>query len=238
MRVLIVLAHPERTSFNGALTRAAVEALEAAGHEAEVSDLYAEGFGAAAGRGDFAAAADPLRFHYQAEQGHAAETGGFAPEIAREQARVRAADLLVLQFPLWWGAPPALLKGWFERVMAYGFAYVDGRRFDTGLFRGRRALMSVTTGGTPGRFSDGDVYGPIESVLYPVRRLALEYMGYEVDDPFVAYAAPRIGAEERAACIAAWQARIVAAADAARRIEIADPLAALAEVGAGAWSRA
>ena len=146
--VLIVHAHPEKTSFSAALAGSAGMALAADGHEVVLSDLYAEGFDPAAGRHDFLTVADPRRFHYQSEQARAASEGAFCDEIAREQARVAAADLLILAFPLWWGAPPAILKGWFERVLAYGFAYVDGARFDTGLFRGRRALLSVTTGGT------------------------------------------------------------------------------------------
>jgi NAD(P)H dehydrogenase (quinone) len=159
-----------------------------------VSDLYVEGFNPVAGRHDFSSVANPERFHYQSEQELAARSGTFAPEIQREQKRVRAADLLVLQFPLWWGSVPAILKGWFDRVLAYGFAYVDGRRFDTGLFKGRRALFSVTTGGTPARFSSDGAYGEIDRVLWPVERLTLQYMGFEVLPPFVAYAAPRIGA--------------------------------------------
>src|ERR1700736_2528074 len=126
MRVLIVHAHPEPASFNMALTRAATDALRDAGHEVVLSDLYAERFDPAAGRHDFTTVAAPSPFHYQSEQAYAAEHGGFAAEIRREQERVLGADLLILQFPLWWGAPPAILKGWFERVLAYGFAYVDG----------------------------------------------------------------------------------------------------------------
>jgi NAD(P)H dehydrogenase (quinone) len=235
MHVLIVHAHPEPQSFNAALTAAAVAAIEAAGHTAEVSDLFAQGFDPVAGRHDFTTVADPDRFHYQSEQEHAARHGGFSAEIAREQERVRRADLLVLQFPLWWGGVPAILKGWCERVLAYGFAYVDGRRFDTGLFKGRRAVFSVTTGGTPERFSPEGVYGPIGTVLYPVERLLLQYMGYEVMEPFVAYAAPRVTAEERAAYLAAWQARLVEAVASA---PAAPPLEdALAAVGAAAWAR-
>ena len=143
-----------------------------------------------AGRHDFTSVADATRFHYQTEQEHAALTDGFAPDLAREQKRLAKTDLLVLVFPLWWGGPPAMLKGWFDRVLAYGVAYVDGRRFDTGLFQGRRALMAVTTGGTRERFSEGGAYGEIARVLYPVERLLLGYMGFEVPPPFVAYAAP------------------------------------------------
>jgi NAD(P)H dehydrogenase (quinone) len=237
MQVLIVHAHPEPASFNAALTRAATDALREAGHAVTVSDLYAENFNAVAGRHDFTTVTDPTRFHYQTEQAYAAAHGGFAAEISREQERVWHADLLILQFPLWWGAPPAILKGWFERVLAYGFAYVDARRFDTGLFQGRRALLSVTTGGTPARFAPDGVYGEIERVLWPVRRLTLEYMGYAVEEPFVAYAAPRVDDAEREGYLAAWRQRVLAAASHEAPSARVDPLEALAGVGASAWTR-
>jgi len=234
--VLIVTAHPEPRSFNHALTARAAEALRAAGHRVVLSDLYAEGFNPAGGRGDFTDTADPEHFHYQSEQANACRHHGFAADIAREQARLEAADLLVLQFPLWWGGPPAILKGWIDRVLAYGFAYVDGYRFDTGLFRGRRAMLSVTTGGTPARFGAEGVYGPIEQVLWPVRRLALEYMGFEVAEPFVSYAAPRITVQERAALIDAWAERVSAfAADPVDRNGRPDDI--LSQVDENAWAK-
>ncbi|MBN9063333.1 MAG: hypothetical protein BGP06_07985 [Rhizobiales bacterium 65-9] len=208
MHALIVYAHMEPTSFTAAMKDAAVEAIEAAGHTVEVSDLYASGFNPVAGRHDFTSVADADRFHYQAEQLKAAQENAYAAEIAVEQDRVRRADLLVLAFPLWWGGPPAILKGWLERVLSYGFAYVDGARFDSGLFKDKRGLFCVATGGTPQRFSEEGVYGPIEKVLWPVQRLALEYMGMKVFEPFVAYAAPRVEDDARKAYLAAWKARV------------------------------
>jgi len=237
MHALIVYAHPEPTSFTGALKDRAVAALTRAGHTVDVSDLYAEQFNPVAGRHDFTSVANPDRFHYQSEQEFAARSGTFAADIKREQDRVRAADVLVLQFPLWWGGLPAILKGWFDRVLAYGFAYVDGRRFDSGLFKGRRALFSVTTGGTTERFSKEGVYGEIGTVLYPVERLLLQYMGFEVMPPFVAYAAPRIGDAERQAYLDAWEARIVEALSLPVDYDAEQVSAALATVGAGAWGR-
>jgi NAD(P)H dehydrogenase (quinone) len=237
VHALLVTAHPEPTSFTGALAERAVAVLTRAGHTATVSDLYAEGFDPVAGRHDFAAVADAGRFHYQTEQEHAARTDGFSDEIRREQARLAEADLVVLLFPLWWGAPPAILKGWFERVLAYGFAYVDGRRFDTGLFKGRRALVAVTTGGTPERFSEGGVYGPIEGVLRSVEHLTLGYMGFEVAPPFVAYAAPRVGAAERQAYLDAWERRILEAVAAPVERAAETSAEALAGVGRSGWTR-
>lgn len=87
MRVLLVYAHPEPTSFTAALKNTALAALRDAGHTVEVSDLYGEGFNPVAGRHDFLDASDPARFHYQTEQGHAHKTGTFAPDIVREQQR-------------------------------------------------------------------------------------------------------------------------------------------------------
>jgi NAD(P)H dehydrogenase (quinone) len=232
-----VYAHPEPGSFTGALKDRAVESLTRAGHVVEVSDLYAEGFNPVAGRHDFTSVADPERFHYQTEQEFAASSGTFAEDVSREQRRLEAADLLVLQFPLWWGGPPAILKGWCERVLAYGFAYVDGRRFDTGLFKGRHAIFSVTTGGTPERFSADGVYGEIERVLYPVERLLLRYMGFEVLPPFVAYGAPRGDDALRQSYLDAWEARILEAAGRQPDHDAADRRSALAAIGVGAWGR-
>ena len=235
MHVLIIHAHPEPTSFNAALKDIAVAALETAGHSVDVADLFAEGFDAVAGRHDFQSSADPQRFHYQGEQEHAARTRSFSADIAREQARVERADLFIFQFPLWWGGPPAILKGWIERVLAYGFAYVDGRRFERGLFKGRGAILCVTTGGTTERFSPQGVYGPIEKVLWPMQRLTLQYLGLSVEEPYICYGAPRVDAAAREAYLAGWRERVgelVAKPFAARLIS--EDAAALPS---GAWAR-
>ncbi|MCP1198321.1 NAD(P)H-dependent oxidoreductase [Notoacmeibacter sp. MSK16QG-6] len=204
--ILIVVAHPEAKSFNHAMAHAAARTLQEAGHKAIVSDLYAEGFRADIGRHDMSSIADADHFHIQAEQAEATRQNAFADDIAREQSRVAEADNIILQFPLWWGAPPAILKGWLERVLAYGFGYVDGRRFDAGLFLGRRAMLSVTTGGTPARFAEDGVYGPIGPILMPIQRLALEYMGFDVSPPYVAHGVPRSDDDERQAHLDAFAA--------------------------------
>ena len=236
MNVLIVYAHPERSSFNAALVEHARAALEEAGHSVAVSDLYAQRFDPVAGRHDFSTVADPTRFHYQSEQALAVREGAFDAALAREQELVAAADLLILQFPLWWGGPPAIMKGWLERVLAYGFAYVDGRRFDSGVFKGRRAMLSVTTGGTTARFGPEGVYGEIEKVLWQTNRLTLQYMGYTVEEPFVAYGTPRVDAEVRAAYLAEFARRAVETA--AKPVEYATDAALLDSVPADAWSTA
>jgi NAD(P)H dehydrogenase (quinone) len=178
MHVLLVYVHPEPTSFTAALKNTALEALRDAGHTVEVSDLYGEGFNPVAGRHDFQSAADPARFHYQTEQGHAHKTGSFAPDIVREHQRFTRADLVVWLYPIWWGNVPAILKGWFDRVLAYGFAYSDGKRYDSGFFRDKKGILCLTSGGTRERFSANGVYGEMHQVLWSVQRLALNIWAY------------------------------------------------------------
>lgn len=237
MNILIVYAHPEPASFNAAMCARAREALVREGHEVVVSDLYAEGFNPVAGRHDFLSVADADVFHYQTEQAHAARHGTYAPDIAREQRRVADADLLILQFPLWWGGVPAILKGWGERVFSYGFGYADGLRFETGVFRGRRAMVSMTSGGTTARFGEGAVYGDLHrQVLWQIQHLGLEYMGYELEPPFVAYGAPRADAAGRAAYLDELEERVLAAAakPVDRSLTIARPLDLVPD---GAWKQ-
>lgn len=237
MNVLIVYAHPEPASFNAALCERAYAALTKVGHHVVVSDLYREGFNPVAGRHDFLSIADPDIFHYQTEQAHASRHGSFAPDVAREQARVADADLIIMQFPLWWGGAPAIVKGWGERVFAYGFGYADGLRFDTGVFRGRRAMVSMTSGGTLARFGAGAPYGELEQqVLWQVQHLGLEYMGYELEPPFVAYGAPRTDDAGRATYLDELEKRVIEAAEKPvdRNLRITNPLDLVPD---GAWKQ-
>ena len=244
MKALIVYAHPEPTSFCAALKDAAVRAIERAGHEAVVSDLYAEGFNPVAGRHDFTTVADPARFHYQSEQWHASRNGGFAADIVREQARLAEAGLLIPIFPLWWGGVPAILKGWFDRVCAYGFAYADGKRYENGYFCDRRALFAIGTGGTEARFDEGGSYGPMRDVLHGVRRCMLEYLGLTVAEPFVAYAAPRVDDGQREHYLRDWERRVAGLFEdqawVGRCTKLGGRLEALRrdEAGAAGWSQA
>ena len=208
LNTLILYAHPEPTSFCAAMKQAAVEVLSDHGEQVVVSDLYARHFNPAAGRHDFKTTADPHRFHYHTEQLHATRQHRFTDELAREQLKFLDADRIVMVFPLWWGGPPAILKGWIDRVLACGVAYTDGARFTTGLHPSKQGLLCVSTGGTPVRFREEDVYGPIDKVLWPLQHLTFDYMGMTTLPPFIAYATPRISAEQRADILQEWSRRL------------------------------
>ncbi len=209
MNVLIVFAHPEPHSFNGAMKDMAVEVLTGAGHDVLVSDLYAMGFRAEGGREDVLLRNNPDFFDYQREQVHAWKTNGFVPELQAEMGRLAWADLVIFQFPLWWFSLPAILKGWVDRVFAMGFAYDLGRAYEGGMFRGKRAMLSFTTGAPPAAYAPGGRNGSLDVLLHHVQHGMLHFVGMDVLPPFVAHSAARVTVEDRAAYLEAYKQRLL-----------------------------
>jgi NAD(P)H dehydrogenase (quinone) len=199
MKVLLVFAHPESRSLNGALRDAAIKELKAQGHEVRVSDLYADHWKSEVDKADFPAWPLEERFAptLASKNGFAGRT--LTDDVQAEIEKLLWADTLILQFPLWWYAMPAILKGWVDRVYAYGFAYGIGEhsdkrwgdRFGEGTLVGKRAMLIVTTGGWEEHYSARGVNGPIEDLLFPINHGILYYPGYDVLPPFVVYRVDR-----------------------------------------------
>jgi NAD(P)H dehydrogenase (quinone) len=122
----------------------------------------------------------------QSEQRHASEHGTIPVDIAAEIALLDRADLVIIQYPMWWHLPPAMLKGWLDRVFIYGEVYTSAKRFEHGRFVGRRAMLSVTVGTSPATYAYNGRSGDIDLMLWPVN-FSFAYVGYEVLQPFVAY---------------------------------------------------
>jgi NAD(P)H dehydrogenase (quinone) len=207
MQVLIVHAHPEPNSFNGAMTRTAVETLTLLGHSVAVSDLYAMGFHAPSDRSNFATIADAAYLKPQAEETFATQHAGFAPALEAEIQKLEACDLLIFQFPIWWFGLPAILKGWVDRVFVMGRVYGHGRIYTEGLFRGRRAMLSLTTGAPPEAWLPGGTHGDINAVLRPIHRGIFQFVGFDVLRPQLSCAPARVGDNERNAMLDAWRRR-------------------------------
>lgn len=208
MNILIVFAHPEPKSFNGALFDTAVATLRAAGHEVVTSDLYSMGFDPVSSRANFTTVKDAEYLKPQIEESYASEVGGFAPEIEAELRKVEACDLLILQFPLWWFGLPAILKGWVDRVMAMGRAYGYGHIYETGKFRGKRAMLSLTTGGPADAYMKGGFNGDIHAILRPIQRGVLRFLGFEVLAPQIHYGPVRVDDATRQDWLADYAARL------------------------------
>lgn len=200
MKVLLVFAHPEPGSLNGALREVAVKELEAQGHEVRVTDLYAEGWKPEIDRADFPALAPDARLIPVAASKEAFKGNTLTGDVQAEIEKLLWADALILQFPLWWFSMPAILKGWVERVFAYGFAYGVGEhsetrwgdRYGEGKLAGKRAMLIVTAGGWEEHYSARGVNGPIDDLLFPINHGILYYPGYDILPPFVAYKVDRL----------------------------------------------
>jgi NAD(P)H dehydrogenase (quinone) len=208
MKILIVLAHPEHQSFNGAMFRTAVETLSKEGHEVKTSDLHAMAFDPVSGRHNFLAAKDSDYFKQQIEEMHATETYGFAEDIETEIQKLEWCDLMIWQFPLWWFGLPGILKGWVDRVFAMGRTYGGDRIYANGVFKGKRALLSLTTGGPVPAYLKGGFNGDIHAILRPVQRGMLQFVGFEVLAPQIAYGPARLQQAQRFELLAAYAERL------------------------------
>ncbi|HHX63789.1 MAG TPA: NAD(P)H-dependent oxidoreductase [Chloroflexi bacterium] len=151
MKILVVLGHPDPGSFNHAIAYTAVQTLQANGHEVIFHDLYAERF-------------DPL-----IRAGEILRGGGIDAMVARHCAELTAADGIVVVHPNWWGQPPAILKGWVDRVFRPGVAYTfadgdEGKGVPIGLLRARTAVV-LNTSNTP-RERELEMFGDLLETLW------------------------------------------------------------------------
>jgi NAD(P)H dehydrogenase (quinone) len=216
VNVLLVYAHPEPRSLNGSIRDFIVDRFVRAGHAVELSDLYAMGWKTSLDADDFPQrdAAQPFRPGADSKRAFAEDT--HAADVAAEQQKLRRADLVIFQFPLWWFSMPAIMKGWFERVYAYGFAYGVGEhsearwgeRYGEGVFAGKRAMLVVTTGGWAEHYSERGINGPIGDLLFPIQHGMLFYPGFDVLPPFVVFKSSAMDATRHQQTLRALDARL------------------------------
>jgi NAD(P)H dehydrogenase (quinone) len=136
MEVLVVCAHPHADSFNHAIAGAVEKGCARAGHHVTTLDLYALGFSAAMSTDEHRA--------YHGEQPI------LDPMVAEHAALVRRAETLVFVYPTWWSQPPAILRGWLERVLVPGvaFHFDDKGKVRPGLGHVQR-IIGISTYGAP-----------------------------------------------------------------------------------------
>ncbi|WP_409303894.1 NAD(P)H-dependent oxidoreductase [Peribacillus sp. SCS-155] len=191
MNIFIVYAHPEPKSMNGFLKDFAVETLSTAGHDVIVSDLYAMDFKAVADCDDFTELYNPEKLNYILEQYHASKKRTFTKDILDEQDKLLWADIVIFQFPIWWTESPAILKGWFDRVLAYNFAYGPGH-YDQGNLRGKKAMLSITHGGSSlSNYGIFGIKGDLDQRLFNIQHEKLFFCGMDVINPFLFHASAK-----------------------------------------------
>ncbi|MEV0402355.1 NAD(P)H-dependent oxidoreductase [Actinoallomurus sp. NPDC050550] len=189
--ILVVSAHPEPRSLNGALAAFAADELRRERHEVLVSDLYAMKWKPAVDADDFLDHDPGERLDVIGASGRAYTDGRLSPEIAAEQDKLLWADAVILQFPMWWFSMPAILKGWVDRVLTYRFGYGTGKvgraLYGDGTLAGRRAMLSLTIGADEPSFSARGVHGRLDDLLFPIQHGILYYTGMDVLPPFVVF---------------------------------------------------
>ncbi len=188
--------------------QAAVETLTAAGHEVMTSDLYATQFDPVSGRHNFLTLKNPDYFKQQLEEMHATETFGFAEDIEREMRKLEWCELMIWQFPMWWFGLPGILKGWVDRVFAMGRTYGGDRLYANGVFKGKRAMLSLTTGGPQQAYIKGGFNGDIHASLRPIHRGILQFVGFDVLEPQIVYGPVRLDHAQRSGLLAAYADRL------------------------------
>ena len=136
MHVLVLVAHPQGTSFCHAIAARACDALESAGHEVVLLDLYALGFRTAMSREE--------RLAYHTDQPI------LDPMVLEHGQLLKKSQALVVVYPTWWSGQPAIMKGWFERICVpgVGFSFDEKGRLRRGLGNLHR-LVGISTYGSP-----------------------------------------------------------------------------------------
>lgn len=132
MKISVILGHPDKGSFNHAIAATVVKTLRRDGHTVHLRDLCAERF-------------DPLL-----STGEIPKDALLDASVGWHCAEIAAADGIIVIHPNWWGQPPAILKGWVDRVIRPGVAYefVDedsGEGVPRGLLRAKTALVFNTS---------------------------------------------------------------------------------------------
>jgi NAD(P)H dehydrogenase (quinone) len=209
MNVLIVHAHNEPQSFNTAMLNLAVEVLSGQGHEVVVSDLYAMNFNPVASAGDFGQRANSEHLVYALEQRNGYTTGTLAPDIIAELDKIKRADLIIFNFPIYWFSMPAIMKGWFDRVFISGYCYGGARIYDRGGLKDKKAMLAFSLGGQDHMFGPGAVHGELETLLQPIQRGVLGYVGLTVLPPFVAFHVPYISQAAREDYLAQYREHLL-----------------------------
>jgi putative NADPH-quinone reductase len=150
MKISVILAHPHKKSFNYAIYETVLETLQRNGHDIRPHDLYYEKF-------------DPLLEGVELATG---ETSDW--RIIKHRDEIKEADGIIIIHPNWWGQPPAILKGWCDRVLRSGVAYEfdvddDGSGVPKGLLKAKTALV-FNTSNTPEE-RENKVFGdPLERI--------------------------------------------------------------------------
>jgi len=182
--ILVVTSHPNPDSFNFAMSAQTIKAFEGFGCNVDITDLYQTNFDPLLSYKDFPMTEEERDLSLLEQQGR----NSFTVDIVNEQKKLLNADLIIVQFPLWWGSYPAMLKGWIERVFTRGFAY--GSTFS---LENKSVLLSVTTGGA----SDDTEKAFYLNKLKTMSEEVFGYMKMNILPAYICHGPAKLSTEQR-----------------------------------------
>jgi len=149
MNYLLVYAHPNPKSFNHAIVQTIAAEFKKAGQDMLFRDLYAMHFSPVLAADDFTAT----------------QEGSVRDDVREEQEMIRAADVLIVVYPLWWSGMPAMLKGYIDRVFSYGFAYEINENGGVGLLTGKKVFLVTTMGASREDYEQLGMFRSLDQVI-------------------------------------------------------------------------
>jgi len=201
----VVTAHPYTESFNFTLRTQTIELLHMFGWQVNISDLYQQDFNPILGPSDFPNISPSIPLSLPKQQEVAHQQALFSNDIISEQSKLMDANLLILQFPLWWGSYPAMLKGWIERVISRGYGYGSNK-----LLSGKSVLLSVTTGGA----SDDDEIEYYKKKIHELGVDVFSYANMEVLKPIINHGPSHSNDKQREYLLSSSKQQLIALLDA------------------------
>lgn len=188
---LIIYAHPEPKSFCGAIKDQVISVLLSLKKEVLFSDLYEMQFNPCISSQDFLHLAKKEKSSYislEQEQKKSSESNSFDPQISNEIEKIMKADFLIFIAPLFWGSVPAILKGWFDRVLVRGKIWDVDKWYDTGILKGKKALLILTSASKIEDFQPGNNQNnTIDNLLHHLTWTTLKFCGLTVLKPYLFY---------------------------------------------------
>lgn len=134
----------------------------------------------------------------------------FAADIATELDKLRRADFILFNFPIYWFGMPAILKGWIDRVFVSRLCYGGRRIYDRSGLAGKRAMLAFSLGGWKHMSGPGGIHGELETLLRPIEQGMLAYVGLTVLPHFAAFHVPYVDEAARTKCLKHYRQHLLA----------------------------
>lgn len=163
MKVIVLFAHPNPVSFNAGILKEVQEVLHNEKVEVILKNLYDMNF-------------NPV--FSGAELGSVFTGNGSFEDVEKEQEIIRASDLVIVIYPIWWFGPPAILKGYIDRVFTHGFSFVYSSEGVIPLMTGKKAFIIQTGGNSPEAY---DAFGLTDVPKDTIGKGTFGFMGFETE---------------------------------------------------------